>query len=120
MVMRFRAVVGYLTPLGGTLYFKADDGAHGDELWKSDGTRSGTAMVEDIDPGDVGSQLWNFTVLGDALCFFAFIGDVGQLWKIRRHGGGYGAGRERLRRPASLAFRWGDPVLPSLGRHAWE
>ena len=34
--------------MGGTLYFRATDGAHGFELWKSDGTPDGTQMVKDI------------------------------------------------------------------------
>jgi len=52
----------YGTPLGsnpssllyhdGTLYFTADDGQNGQELWKSDGTASGTVMVKDIFTGE--------------------------------------------------------------------
>ena len=34
-----------------TLYFTADDGMHGRELWRSDGTASGTALVADLNPG---------------------------------------------------------------------
>ena len=45
-----------LTNVNGTLYFQADDGAHGFELWKSDGTAAGTVMVKDIDPGSTGSD----------------------------------------------------------------
>ena len=37
-----------LTNVNGELYFAADDGPHGYELWKSDGTAAGTVMVEDI------------------------------------------------------------------------
>ena len=34
-----------LTNVNGTLFFVANDGTHGLELWKSDGTASGTVMV---------------------------------------------------------------------------
>ena len=44
-----------LTGVGGTLFFTADDGIHGRELWKSDGTRAGTVLVKDIHPGDYDS-----------------------------------------------------------------
>jgi ELWxxDGT repeat protein len=35
----------------GKLYFRANDGVHGIELWTTDGTTSGTVMVADIWPG---------------------------------------------------------------------
>jgi ELWxxDGT repeat protein len=40
-----------LTPIGDTLYFVADDGSHGRELWKSDGTTNGTVRITDLNPG---------------------------------------------------------------------
>lgn len=42
---------GSLTNVEGTLFFTADDGEHGTELWKSDGTESGTVLVKDIFSG---------------------------------------------------------------------
>jgi len=42
----------YLTDVNGTLFFVANDGSHGIELWNSDGTSGGTVMVKDINPGD--------------------------------------------------------------------
>ena len=41
-----------MTNLNGTLYFSADDGQNGRELWMSDGTEAGTRMVRDIAAGE--------------------------------------------------------------------
>ena len=46
----------YLTAVGSTLYFRANDGTSGNELWKSDGTASGTVMVKDIYSGSSGGS----------------------------------------------------------------
>jgi ELWxxDGT repeat protein len=39
------AISSGLTVLNGTMYFNANDGIHGTQLWKSDGTAAGTTMV---------------------------------------------------------------------------
>jgi ELWxxDGT repeat protein len=43
-----------LTQLGNIVYFFADDGIHGKELWRTDGTAGGTYMVIDTIPGSSG------------------------------------------------------------------
>jgi len=72
-----------LTAVGNTLYFTAPDATNGRELWKSDGTSSGTVMVKDIRPG-TGSSSWptELTVIGSTLYIRANDGTNGyELWK---------------------------------------
>jgi len=72
---------GYLTPAGSNLFFTADDGVHGIELWKTDGTE--TSMVKDITPGIDRSVLVGFTNVNDIVYFFKQEGSNGPsvLWK---------------------------------------
>ena len=76
----------YLTAVGNTLYFRADDGTHGAELWKSDGTEAGTVMVKDIRPGtdsgNPGESTYWLTAVGNTVFFDANDGIHGyELWK---------------------------------------
>src|SRR5262249_164654 len=87
--------VNNLTDFHGTLYFTANDGVHGEQLWKSDGTEGGTVMLtgNDQDPkGDAGAGanfvpwFWggmgNLTVSGGKLYFTSTSNwDTTQLWK---------------------------------------
>jgi uncharacterized delta-60 repeat protein len=77
--------------LDGRLFFTADDGTHGREIWSSDGTDLGTFMAQDVNPGS-GSSQPGFTSLvnppatflipfGHSLLFAANDGVHGmQLW----------------------------------------
>ncbi|MCH1480979.1 MAG: hypothetical protein L7T81_01925 [Candidatus Poseidoniaceae archaeon] len=71
-----------LTAVGNTLYFFANDYTHGSELWKSDGTASGTVMVKDIRSGSTGSNPGDLTAIGNTLYFRADDDTHGsELWK---------------------------------------
>ena len=68
--------------VGNELFFAAHDGAHGEELWKSDGTTNGTVLVKDIRPGSSGSGINNPIVVGNTVFFKANDGVHGtELWK---------------------------------------
>ncbi len=72
----------YLTAVGNTLFFTADNGVNGTELWKSDGTEAGTVLVKDIRPGSSSSNLRSLTAVGNTLFFTADDGVNGrELWK---------------------------------------
>jgi len=67
-----------------TVYFSATDATHGTELWRSDGTASGTVMVKDINPGSNDSIRFGLqgVVLNLTLFFTADDGvHGGELWK---------------------------------------
>jgi ELWxxDGT repeat protein len=57
-----------------TLYFTANDGVHGLELWRSDGTAAGTAMVADLRPGVASSSPSSYVTLGGTAYFTAVDG----------------------------------------------
>lgn len=68
--------------LSKTLYFTANDGVHGTELYKSDGTAAGTVLVKDINPGSGDANPIDLTPVGGTLYFRADDGVHGQeLWK---------------------------------------
>jgi ELWxxDGT repeat protein len=55
-----------------TVFFRAEDGVHGGELWKSDGTEDGTVLVKDVNPGSAGSFPRSLTVVPRGLSSITF------------------------------------------------
>lgn len=71
-----------LEVVGNTLFFVADDGQSGAELWKTNGTVSGTVRVKDIRQGSTGSNPEQLTNVNGVLYFVANNGTHGkEVWK---------------------------------------
>ena len=64
--------------LGAARYFTMDDGIHGRELWKTDGTAGGTKPLADVLPGPLSSSPANLKVVGDRLFFSAWAPETGR------------------------------------------
>ncbi|MFO0820326.1 MAG: ELWxxDGT repeat protein [Pirellulales bacterium] len=67
--------------VNGLLYFIADDGVNGEELWRSDGTAAGTVLVKDIAAGATSSSPRYLTAFGNQLVFTAATSGSGrEIW----------------------------------------
>jgi ELWxxDGT repeat protein len=70
-----------IVDFGGIAIFAATQD-HGVELWRSDGTPSGTYMLKDINPGSASSNPTNLVVAGNYVFFQATLPGIGnELWR---------------------------------------
>jgi ELWxxDGT repeat protein len=99
----------FLTVFNNVLYFTADDGQHGPELWRSDGTPTGTYIVKDIQPGANGSNQERFTVVNDQMFFRAQVDNQYELW--RSDGSEANTGAFKVFADASQDYTYADNFL---------
>ena len=91
------------TAVGDAVYFVANDGVHGRELWRTD--VSGTRLVRDIKLSSSSSAPGQLTEVNDRIVFIADDGAHGrQLWSSE----GTEAGTQRL----SSVTRFGNDIAP--------
>ncbi|MBP1642040.1 MAG: hyalin repeat-containing protein, partial [Acidobacteria bacterium] len=77
--------VGWLTPIGGRLYFRACTPSAGCEPWVTDGSGAGTHRLADIRPGSESGLGWTwerFVPSGRLLYFRADDGTGTELWAM--------------------------------------
>ncbi|MDB5389167.1 MAG: hypothetical protein JWM11_4813 [Planctomycetaceae bacterium] len=80
---------GGFVPLDGQTYFYADVWKQGTELWKTDGTASGTVLVKDLLPGRYGSYPYTITEFHGGLLFITEEPNFA-LWKLTPDGSASG------------------------------
>ena len=73
-----RAAISDLVAANGVVFFAADDGVHGGELWRTDGTAAGTFLVADVEPGPRGSQPRELAANAETLFFSAWTSATGR------------------------------------------
>lgn len=74
----FASAPSHITHVNGVVYFAADDGQHGRELWRSDGTPEGTKLVRDLRPGAASTGFVSLAAVRNTLYFSD---ESPKLWK---------------------------------------
>src|SRR5690606_15515646 len=76
--------IQFFNILDGKVFFRANDGTNGNELWSTDGTAAGTQLVKNINPGAQDGLHFSrvhFTVFQNKMLFTANDGASGrELW----------------------------------------
>lgn len=114
---------GNAATLGGRLYFAANDfSVFGQELWSTDGTPAGTAIVKDIFAGASGSSASLLAAGSDRVNFAAFDGVDFGLW--RSDGTLAGTSKIAAVPPFELAAlrtgAWFTSNTPATGNELWQ
>jgi ELWxxDGT repeat protein len=119
-----------LVPLGPRAVFAGDDGIHGLELWATDGTAAGTAMVADLYPGAYPSSPKLLTPLGGRVYFVAEHPTLGQeVWVTDGTAAGThvladlapgAASSVPLELSAQAGKLYFSAWTPATGREAWK
>lgn len=114
----------HLMEMDGILYFSADDGVHGNELWRSDGTAQGTYRLIDVRPGLSGSDPKPLAAAPGKLWFSARTLNSYELWCTD------GRADNTLKLPAGLSERsffspaghtfLGDTLYFGVGPNLWK
>ncbi len=74
------SMAGYGPRLGEALLL-LDDGVHGTELWRTDGTAAGTTMVVDLTPGPTGTSFGSTASSRSAFWFTSATSTGADLWR---------------------------------------
>ena len=116
--------------LAGLTYFTADDGRHGRELWRTDGTTAGTALVADLCPGSCsfGSNGSGYGVLDERIFALGNDGAGLALFAIDEAGAAprlvtrfAGAWPPLSTRPVAFAGEiWFNVAAPARGRWHYQ
>ena len=120
---------GCFTEFNGALYFTADDGSTGRELWKIDAAGD-VVQIADINTGALGSSPSGFTEFDGELYFSAFGGGASDLWKIDAAGDVVqvmASGPGAIIEPwgfhefnGALYFKTNDDTIWARGRDIWK
>ncbi|HYI12049.1 MAG TPA: ELWxxDGT repeat protein [Thermoanaerobaculia bacterium] len=110
---------GIFRVAGETAFFVANDGIHGREVWRTDGTAGGTTMVADLTPGAEGSEVVSMEILDGQLLVMTNR-DRGQLWISAGTAAGTRLVAEKPR--AAAGFVFGDTYYFAWddGTHGFE
>ena len=108
LVKKFTSI-GSSANLNGNVLFAADDGVHGIELWKTDGTSGGSSIVKDINPGPGASNVASLFAFNNKLYFSATDGIHGvELWQSD----GTAAGTKMLKDINTVGGNGNDGSIP--------